>query len=147
MAAARAQARRIGNDYSRGVAQEMQARVRASRPSLAARADSRLRGMLGVTDDAGEIARLRGLRGTVNRGAASLMVAWSVSERWGQLLKFMVPSTQAIQFFPNVSRARDPIRVLRKHASCINKHATIWLDLGRKACWQVFPMPRRRLVP
>lgn len=108
MAAARAQARRVGNEYSRGVAQEMQARVRASRPSLAAQADSRLRGMLGVTDDAGDIARLRGLRGTVNRGAASLMSGMERVGTLGTVAEVYGALNTSYSIFSNVSRARDP---------------------------------------
>ncbi len=108
MAAARAQARRIGNDYSQGVAQEMQARVRASRPSLAARADSRLRGMLGVTDDAGDIARLRGMRGTLNRGAATMMGGMERVGTLGTIAEVYGALNTSYSIFSNVSRARDP---------------------------------------
>ena len=104
MKAARAKARRIGNEYSRGVAQEMQARAR--KPSLSVRADNKLRGMLGVTDDAADIAKMRGLRGTLNRRAASVMGGMERVGMLGTALEVAGAANSAYSAYSNFSAAR-----------------------------------------
>lgn len=101
--AARRRARQIGNDYSRGVAQEM--RTRAQRPSMLTRGDNALRSALGVTDD---MSQLRGLRGAANRGLTNAMgyadrlgMLGTVTEVYGVL-------TTGQSIFSDIARARDP---------------------------------------
>lgn len=105
MQAARTQARKIGNDYSRGVAHEMQERVRASRPSLAARTDNALKTALGVTDD---MSQLRGVRGAVNRRLANAMGGMEKIGMLGTALEVAQAVNSGYSAFSNLAKARDP---------------------------------------
>jgi hypothetical protein len=104
MNAARAQARKVGNDYSKGVAREMQQRIRSQR-GLGVRTDRALQSALGLTDD---MSQLRGLRGTMNRRTASLMGGVEKFGNIGIALEVAGAGYSAYSGLNNLYNARDP---------------------------------------
>ena len=103
MQQARNQARQAGRDFQRGVADEMRQQIRSQR-SLSVRADNALRNSLGVTDD---MSNLRGLRGTVNRRAASLMGGMDKLGHLGTAMEVLSAAGSAYSALDNLYRARD----------------------------------------